>query len=140
MKSIKVYRLEDSEGHGPYHGDQPAVHFLTPHHDPINLITWMEYPKEILETLSKAGMVFGWRNQKLYREFFKRKGQKNCAEIGFHCTIYKTSTYFMFPDGQVMFLKDESIAEKLPAFSELLKIFSKKKTFVPRILRDKDFR
>lgn len=101
-----VYRLEHPQGHGPFYGDQVCAPFLRPHYDPEDLFQVLGFPKEILEPLSTAGLVFGWRTQRLYRQFFKRGGQAACQELGFTCVSYRPALRVDLPDGQVMFLKE----------------------------------
>ena len=121
-----VYRLENEQGHGPFHGDQPCVPFLLPHYDPEDLFKAMGLPAGSLNALSNAGLVFGWRTQRLYREFFKPRGQAGCAAHGFSCAIYRPDIRLNLSDGQVMFFREaweptdrlhQALKEFMTAFS-----------------------
>lgn len=101
----KVYRLENSQGNGPYHGNQPCVNYLTPHNDPDKMLKQWGLPVEVLKALSQAQFVFGWKRLSDYNKFFKKNGQAKCSELGFNLTIYRPELRFDFPDGQVMFFK-----------------------------------
>lgn len=100
-----VYRLEDAQGHGPFHGEQACMRYLTPHYDPKDLFTVMELPQDFLEGLTNAGLVFGWRTQALFRQFFKRGGQTGCRKLGFDQCVWPTLRMDL-PDGQVLFLRE----------------------------------
>lgn len=119
-----VYRLENAQGHGPYHGNQDCVGYLRPHHDPATMIVKIDLPKEILQALSKAGFVFGWRSKKLYGSFFKRSGQQHCKSLGFECRVYQPVFRFDFPDGQVLFSKDDISLSALPLLRDMLNLLN----------------
>lgn len=101
-----VYRLEDAQGHGPYHGEQACVFHLTPHYDPKDLFRAMGLSQDWLEGLSNAGLVFGWRTQDLYRQFFKPGGLAACQRLGFERSVFRPTLRLDLPDGQVMFLRE----------------------------------
>lgn len=121
--SKKVYRLENADGHGPFHGDQRVVGNLQAHFDPEAMMKSIGYPKEVLVVLSKAGFVFGWRTRKLYRAFFKKGGESVCRANGFTCRVYEPALKFVFPDGQVIFSREDSIVT--PTLVDLLNALGK---------------
>lgn len=123
----KVYRLEDKTGNGPYSGDQVCVNYLAPHHDPENLMFLCGLPKEVLQALSQAQFLFGWRRLSDYKKFFKQKGQIKCRELGFDLVVYRPELRFDFPDGQVMFAKP-GVSIETPYLKTLLKALEKMKT------------
>jgi len=101
-----VYRLEDAQGHVPFHGEQACMRYLTPHYDPKDLFTVMGLPQDFLEGLTNAGLVFGWRTQAPFRQFFKRGGQTGCRKLGFDRCVFRPTLRLDLPDGQVMFLRE----------------------------------
>ncbi len=101
-----VYRLQDAKGHGPFHGEQACVLYLKPHYEPKDLFTVMGLPQDFLEGLTNAGLVFGWRTQALYRQFFKPGGQTGCRKLGFDRCVFKPTLRLDLPDGQVLFLRE----------------------------------
>ena len=105
--SKPVYRLENHEGHGPFHGDQPCVGFLRPHYDPEDFFKAKGFSRKVFDTLTNAGLVFGWRTQQLYHDFFKPRGQSGCLKHGFSCVVYRPDLRLELPDGQVMFLREK---------------------------------
>lgn len=128
----QVYRLENSTGHGPFHGDQSCVKFLRPHADPELLLKMFGYPKEVLSALSKAGFVFGWRTRKDYNTFFKSGGQTQCKYLGFELAVYTPEWRFDLPDGQVLFARKQQDVLAASAIGDLLKALSSMRRVDPK--------
>jgi hypothetical protein len=101
-----VYRLENAQGHGPFHGERVCMPHLTPHYQPKDLFTVMGLPQDFLEGLTDAGLVFGWRTQALYRQFFKSGGMAVCRSLGFDRCVFRPTLRLDLPDGQVLFLRE----------------------------------
>lgn len=80
--------------------------YLTPHYEPKDLFKAMGLPQDFLEGLTDAGLVFGWRTQALYRQFFKSGGLAACQRLGFGRTMFMPALRLDLPDGQVLFLRD----------------------------------
>lgn len=104
-----VYRLEDSDGDGPFGKDQACSEFLKEHYDPEAM--WEVLRKHVCKkTFSKKNlqecygtMIFGWRTRQLYNRFFKKDGQAGALALGYQLAVYKPKIYIPLPDGQVMF-------------------------------------
>ena len=122
--SKKVYRLENKDGLGPFHGEQVCVPFIKQHADPLFMIELCGLPDELLKALSKAGFIFGWSTLKKYSNFFRKNGKQKCRELGFTMVTYEPLYRFDFPDGQVLFSKTE-IDPELINLKTLLDIMSK---------------
>lgn len=105
--TITIYRLENEDGYGPFSGNQEATTFLTKHNNPEDMLKEVKLSKRKFKNMMTNNYIFGWKNEDLYKKFFKQKnktnGEKECQKLGFKLKKYTSNEYVIFPDGQVIF-------------------------------------
>lgn len=126
---MKIYRLENALGEGPFANNQECSKHLAYHYDPEDLIRVMNLPDQFLKTLSENNFVFGWLHKKDALGFVKKGQLKNCKQLGFDIVEYNTQWYFSLIDGQVMFAKEPP---PLEIVSQILKALSATKRTVSK--------
>lgn len=108
---LKVYRLENKEGYGPFYKKQTIVNLLTEHNDPDNpLMLKSAGLKSIDDLKNENHLVFGWKSKKLMYRFVK--DFKIAKEYGYFVNCYEVDKWstLRFYDGQVMFNKNTSVS------------------------------
>lgn len=101
---MRVYRLENYKGKGPFSASQGMVNYLKPHKDPESMLDSACLTPEEFDFVTNNGLVFGWKSKELMLNFFKNKESsiKRACEMKMKISEYESSTYFIFEDGQIL--------------------------------------
>lgn len=105
---MKIYRLENAKGKGPFNVkpgmDRCLSHHLTPYS--MNASVGLTY-SELDSLLMNKKLAFGWKTKKQMKDFFPRKREAITVaqEMGFKISVYDAVAVLIFPDGQILFRK-----------------------------------
>ena len=112
-----IYRLENYKGNGPFHASQGMAKELVSHYDPTEpkMLESVGLDLPEFEYVTDRGMLFGWGSKEDMRKFFRNPGRaiKTASRMKFKISVYESSTYFKFMDGQILFLKESPYLYKM---------------------------
>lgn len=112
---MKIYRLENYKGSGPFSASQNMVQHLVRHNDPETMLGSVGLTPEEFERVTDFGMLFGWSTRELMKNFFRNpeRAIKKASDMKMKISVYEEDNYFLFEDGQVMFLKTKEPIERI---------------------------
>lgn len=104
---MRVYRIENKEGLGPYsaraYRSKEYPKWLEPYRDHTEKTPQICYPEAMKLTQSH---VFGFVNRRQIREWFPRKIRNLLKREGLRCTIYEVPHHnVVIANRQVIFIK-----------------------------------
>lgn len=110
-----VYRLEDSEGNGPFHKAQQIAAYLHRHNDPTedHMLASIQHTRKQFDRYLKS-YIFGWATQKKACAFVRKNKRNVVHALGWRINRYRVYKHSVvrFHDGQVMFLRDRAVLDK----------------------------
>ena len=112
---MKIYRLENYKGLGPFSASQNMVKYLISHNDPETMLESVGLSAEEFQRVTDFGLLFGWSTREFMKNFFRNpeKAIKKASDMKMKISVYEEDNYFLFEDGQVMFLKTTEPIERI---------------------------
>lgn len=105
---MKIYRLENNLGKGPFHTGCLMRIQLVGHLTPAEMLDDMDMTFGEFSEFVSDGAIFGWKTKRLMKSFFKIKDSAiaEAKKSNFKISIYevkRSAKIIQFPDGQVLF-------------------------------------
>ena len=100
-----VYRLEDSDGNGPYHASSTIEAYLHRHNDPTeqHMLDSIKHTRKQFDGLSEY--IYSWGTKKKALKFIRSYWRDEVTKLGWRIKRFKVNKHstIRFHDGQVLF-------------------------------------
>lgn len=103
---MKIYRLENAKGKGPFNVKSGMDACLRHHPTPYCMNSSVGITnRDLTLLLMNKKLAFGWKTKKQMKDFFPRKREAITVaqKMRFRISVYDAVAVLVFPDGQILF-------------------------------------